>query len=421
MFIDKAQIHIKAGNGGNGLVSFHREKYVPAGGPDGGDGGKGGNIIFVADKTMSTLYDFSHKKNYSALNGEDGRARNSFGKKGEDLYIKLPVGTVIREEKSGKIMKDMSFDGEEFVAARGGNGGWGNVHFATSTRQAPKFAKDGLPGQEYDVILELKLIADVGLAGFPNVGKSTLLAAVSAARPKIANYHFTTLEPNLGVVSVGEGKSFVLADIPGLIEGAHEGVGLGHEFLRHIERTRLIIHVVDVSGIEGRDPIEDFEKINRELELYSESLAKLPQIVAANKTDIAADSSLLDSFREYIENKGLRLFEISAATHKGVKELIGCAAAMLDSLAPVTVYEPEFEDEEEIAEPFTVNKENGVYIVEGPYVEKLLRHTDFNDGESLQYFQLALRRKGIIEALENAGCSEGDPVKMYELEFDYEE
>ena len=421
MFADRARIYVRSGKGGDGHVSFRREKYVPSGGPDGGDGGNGGSVILEIDDGLNTLTDYRHVRKYHAQDGENGNKRNCRGKSGEDLILKVPEGTVVKEAESGKVIVDMSGENRRFVLLTGGRGGNGNQHYATSTMQAPKYAQPGQPAKELELLLELKVIADVGLVGFPNVGKSTLISVVSAAKPKIANYHFTTLTPVLGVVKVQDGKSFVMADIPGLIEGAHEGVGLGHEFLRHIERTRLIIHVVDVSGIEGRDPIEDFEKINRELELYSESLAKLPQIVAANKTDIAADSSLLDSFREYIENKGLRLFEISAATHKGVKELIGCAAAMLDSLAPVTVYEPEFEEEEEIAEPFTVNKENGVYIVEGPYVEKLLRHTDFNDGESLQYFQLALRRKGIIEALENAGCSEGDPVKMYELEFDYEE
>ncbi len=421
MFADIANITVKAGNGGNGLVSFHREKYVPDGGPDGGDGGRGGNIIFKADKTISTLIDFAHKKTFTARNGEDGKARNSFGKKGEDLYIFVPVGTVIKDAKSGRVMKDMSEDGEEFVAAKGGNGGWGNVHFASATRQTPKFAKDGLKGQERELILELKLIADVGLAGFPNVGKSTLLSAVSAARPKIANYHFTTLEPNLGVIKMGEGKSFVMADIPGLIEGAHEGIGLGHEFLRHIERTRLIVHIVDVSGIEGRNPIEDYEKINNELSLYSESLAKRPQIVAANKTDIIQDESLLEEFRKYIADKGLPLFEISAAAHKGTKELINYVSQILDTLEPVEIYEADYEEENFEEEPFEVRKEGETYVVEGPYIEKLLRHCNFEDGESLQYFQIALRRKGVIEALEEAGCGEGDPVRMYELEFDYEE
>ena len=421
MFADIATITVKAGNGGNGLVSFHREKYVPDGGPDGGDGGRGGNIVFKADKTISTLIDFAHKKTFTARNGEDGKARNSFGRKGEDLYIPVPVGTVIKDAKSGRVMKDMSEDGEEFIAAKGGNGGWGNVHFASATRQTPKFAKDGLKGQEREIILELKLIADVGLAGFPNVGKSTLLSAVSAARPKIANYHFTTLEPNLGVIKMGEGKSFVMADIPGLIEGAHEGVGLGHEFLRHIERTRLIVHIVDVSGIEGRNPIEDYEKINNELSLYSKSLAERPQIVAANKTDIIQDESLLEEFRKYITDKGLPLFEISAAAHKGTKELINYVSQILDTLEPVEIYEADFEEENFEEEPFEVYKDGETYVVQGPYIEKLLRHCNFDDGESLQYFQIALRRKGVIDALEKAGCGEGDPVRMYELEFDYEE
>jgi len=421
MFVDKAVISVKAGNGGNGLVSFHREKYVPDGGPDGGDGGKGGNIIFKADKTLTTLVDFAHRKTFTAKNGEDGKARRSSGRKGEDLYILVPVGTVIKDSKSGRVMKDMSENEEEFIAAYGGNGGWGNVHFASATRQTPKFAKDGLKGQERELLLELKLIADVGLAGFPNVGKSTLLSAVSAARPKIANYHFTTLEPNLGVIKMGEGKSFVMADIPGLIEGAHEGIGLGHEFLRHIERTRLIVHIVDVSGIEGRNPIEDFEKINNELSLYSKSLAERPQIVAANKTDVITDPSLLEDFRKYIEEKGLKLFEISAVAHKGTRELINYVSDILDTLEPVEIYEADFVEEDFSEEPFEVRKEGETYVVEGPYIEKLLRHSNFEDAESMQYFQIALRRKGIIEALENAGCGEGDPVRMYELEFDYTE
>lgn len=421
MFADIAQITVKAGNGGNGLVSFHREKYVPDGGPDGGDGGKGGNIVFKADKTLTTLVDFAHKKVFTARNGEDGKARRSSGRKGEDLYIYVPVGTVIKDAKSGRVMKDMSENEEEFIAAHGGNGGWGNVHFATATRQTPKFAKDGIKGQERELILELKLIADVGLAGFPNVGKSTLLSAVSAARPKIANYHFTTLEPNLGVVKMGEGKSFVMADIPGLIEGAHEGIGLGHEFLRHIERTRLIVHIVDVSGTEGRNPIDDFEKINNELSLYSKSLSERPQIVAANKIDVITDPKLLEDFRKYIEDKGLKLFEISAAAHIGTKELINYVSKLLDTLEPVEIYEADFVEEDFSEEPFTLRKEGDTYVVEGPYIEKLLRHSNFEDAESMQYFQLALRRKGIIDALENLGCGEGDPVRMYELEFDYTE
>lgn len=422
MFVDVAEIHIKAGNGGNGLVSFRREKYVPDGGPDGGDGGHGGNIIFKADKNLTTLMDFRYRKNYHAQNGGDGKARNCSGKKGENLTVLVPLGTIIRDKDSGRIIKDMSEPGEEFVAAKGGNGGWGNVHFATATRQAPKFAKNGIPGQERDVTLELKLLADVGLAGFPNVGKSTLLSVVSDARPKIANYHFTTLEPNLGVVDAGDGKSFVLADIPGLIEGAHEGIGLGHEFLRHIERTRVIIHVVDVSGIEGRSPIEDFEKINNELALYSETLAERPQIVAANKTDILTDPAILEEFRAYVKAKNLPLFEISAASNRGVRELIKYTASVLDTLEPVTVYEPEYvEEEETAAEDFTVSRDNEAYVVEGPYIEKLLRGVNFEDDESLQYFQRALRRKGIIDALRERGCGEGDPVRMYEIEFDFVE
>ncbi len=332
----------------------------------------------------------------------------------------MPIGTVIKDEKSGGIIKDMSFDGEEFIAAKGGNGGWGNIHFATATRQAPKFAKDGIKGQERDIILELKLIADVGLAGFPNVGKSTLLSVVSAARPKIANYHFTTLEPYLGVVKCNS-KSFVMADIPGLIEGAHEGVGLGHEFLRHIERTRLIVHMVDVSGIEGRNPIEDYEKINSELSLYSETLSKRPQIVVANKTDILTDPSLLEDFRSYLKEQGIDLFEISAAAHKGTDKLVDKIAAMLDTLAPVEFFESDYIEDNFEEEPFEVRKEGDTYVVEGPFIENLLRHSNFDDGESVQYFQLALRRKGVIDALVKAGCSEGDPVRMYELEFDYTE
>lgn len=418
-FVDKAQISIKGGNGGNGLVSFRREKYIPDGGPDGGDGGRGGSIIFKADKNLTTLTDFRYKRSYSAQNGGDGKARNCSGKNGENLYIRVPVGTVIRDAASDKIMADLSEDGQEFIAAKGGNGGWGNIHFATPTRQAPKFAKNGIRGEERDVVLELKLIADVGLAGFPNVGKSTLLSRVSDARPKIANYHFTTLEPNLGVVDAGEGKSFVMADIPGLIEGAHEGIGLGHEFLRHIERTRLIIHVVDVSGTEGRSPAEDFEKINEELRLYSERLADTPQIVAANKIDIIDDNSLLESFRSYIEEKGLKLFEISAATGKGVRQLISYAASMLETLDPVTVYESEYEEEYIEEAPFEITREGDVFTVTGPLVERLFGSVNFDDDESMGYFERTLRRMGVIDALREKGASEGSTVRMNETEFDF--
>ena len=421
MFADRAKIYIRSGKGGDGHCSFRRELYVPDGGPDGGDGGRGGDVIFEIDKGLNTLADFRHKRKYVAPDGEQGGKRRCHGKNAEDIILKVPEGTVIREAETNKVIADMSGDNVRQVVLKGGRGGLGNMHFATATRQAPKFAKDGMRGQSRDILLELKLIADVGLAGFPNVGKSTLLSVVSAARPKIANYHFTTLEPNLGVVKIDSGKSFVMADIPGLIEGAHEGVGLGHEFLRHIERTRLIIHVVDVSGIEGRNPIEDFEKINNELYLYSETLAKTPQIVAANKTDIITDKDSYETFKKYIGDKGIELYEISAATGSGVRELMTGVSQMLDTLEPVEIFEPEFTEDDFEEEPFTVRKEDGEYIVEGPYVEKLLRHSNFDDGESMQYFQLALRRKGIIKALEDMGCGEGDRVRMYELEFDYNE
>ena len=421
MFVDKAKISIKAGNGGNGLVSFRREKYVPDGGPDGGDGGKGGSVIFKADKNLTTLMDFRYRKSYSAPNGGDGRARNCSGKNGENLYILVPVGTIIRDAATEKIIIDLSEDNQEFVAAKGGNGGWGNVHFATPTRQAPKFAKNGIKGEEREVTLELKLIADVGLAGFPNVGKSTLLSRVSDARPKIANYHFTTLEPNLGVVDAG-GKSFVLADIPGLIEGAHQGIGLGHEFLRHIERTRLIIHVVDVSSIEGRNPIEDFEKINEELSLFSEKLANTKQIVAANKTDIIQDEEVFEEFKAYIAKKGITLFEISAATGMGVRELISYTASMLETLEPVVVYESEYvpeEPEEEV--PFVITRENDTFFVEGPLIERLFRGVNFEDDESMGFFERTLRKAGVIDALRERGATEGSTIVMDEMEFDFVE
>ncbi|MCD8048955.1 MAG: GTPase ObgE [Clostridia bacterium] len=422
MFIDTAEIEIKAGNGGNGLVSFRREKYIPDGGPDGGDGGKGGSVIFKVDKNLTTLMDFRYKKIYTAQNGGDGRAKKCSGKNGENLTVLVPAGTIVRDKETGKIIVDLSEEGEEFVAAKGGNGGWGNVHFATPTRRAPKFAKNGLKGEERTVVLELKLIADVGLVGFPNVGKSTLLSRVSDARPKIADYHFTTLEPNLGVVDAGEGKSFVIADIPGLIEGAHEGVGLGHEFLRHIERTRLIIHVADISGIEGRDPAEDFEKINNELALYSEKLADTPQIVAANKSDIIQDEEKAENFREYIKEKGLKLFEISAATGAGVRELMLYTASVLETLEPVKVYESDFVPEEEKEEePFTITRDGDVFVVEGPLVEKLFGSVNFDDDESMGYFERTLRREGVIDALREMGAGEGSTVRMDETEFDFVE
>ncbi|WHH58165.1 GTPase ObgE [Petroclostridium sp. X23] len=423
MFVDHARIYIKAGNGGNGSVSFHREKYVPAGGPDGGDGGKGGDIIFVVDGGMSTLMDFRYKKKYHAQNGEDGKAEKSFGKKGEDLIIKVPPGTVVKDAVTELVIADLVKPGQQFVAAKGGKGGWGNVHFTTPIRQAPKFAKSGEPGEEREVTLELKVLADVGLIGFPNVGKSTVLSVVSGARPKIANYHFTTLNPNLGVVDLGEGNSFVLADIPGLIEGAHEGTGLGHEFLRHIERTRLLVHVVDVSGIEGRDPLLDFDTINRELRKYNSELATKQQIIAANKMDLPGAEELFERFKKSIEARGYKVFGISAATNKGVRELMLYVSSKLKELPPPIVFDAEqdevkvYKAEEE--KPFTVRVEDGAYIVEGKWVQKVAGSTNFDDIESLQYFQRALKKKGVIQELEDMGIQEGDTVKIYEIEFDY--
>jgi len=421
MFTDKAKIYVKAGNGGNGSMSFHREKYVAAGGPDGGDGGKGGSVIFVTDNNLSTLLDFKYKKKYVAERGQDGGAARCNGKSGANLYIKVPVGTIVKE--NGRIIADLNSKDSEFVAAKGGNGGWGNCHFATATRQAPKFAKLGLEGDEKELELELKLLADVGLVGFPNVGKSTLLSVVSDAKPKIANYHFTTLVPNLGVVKAGEGESFVVADIPGLIEGASEGLGLGHEFLRHVERTRLLIHVVDVSGIEGRNPIEDFDLINKELKTYNATLSERKQIVVANKTDVIYDREMSDAFIEEMKNRGYEVFEISAAANKGVKELMMYVSSILADIPIPVLYDEDemettvisFEDDQ----PFTVSVEDGVYVVEGSWVKRMIGSTNFEDNESLQYFQNALRKKGVIKALEKAGVNEGDLVRMYDIEFDY--
>ncbi len=418
MFVDTAEITIKAGKGGNGLVSFHREKYVPAGGPDGGDGGKGGNVVFIADKRLATLMDFRYKKIYSAQNGQDGRAGRCSGRAGGDTIIRVPEGTLIKDAASGKIIADMTGDNKTFIAAKGGNGGWGNMHFATPVRQTPKFAKPGQPGQERAIILELKLLADVALVGFPNVGKSTLISRVSQARPKIANYHFTTLVPNLGVVSVHD-KSFVIADVPGLIEGAHEGVGLGHDFLRHIERTRLLVHLVDVSGIEGRNPIDDFQAIMKELSLYNPELAVRPQIVVGNKSDLVQEE---DTFSTYIKEAGYTYFPISAATGAGVDVLINHIAAILDTLPEIPVYEAEEIEEEEIDETvFEITKHDGLYEVSGPYVDKLLRGINFGDDDSIRYFQRAIKARGIIDALREEGAGEGDTVLFGEMEFDFVE
>lgn len=422
MFADKVDISVKAGDGGNGAVSFHREKYVAAGGPDGGDGGKGSDIVFVADDSLSTLIDFRYKKKYVAPNGEAGGAKRCSGKSMEPTVIRVPRGTVVKDAKTGRIMADISGD-EPVVIARGGKGGWGNMHFATPTRQIPRFAKPGFPGERYDITLELKLLADVGLVGFPNVGKSTLISVVSAAKPKIANYHFTTLSPVLGVVKRGE-KSFVMADIPGLIEGASEGAGLGHEFLRHVERCRLIIHVVDVSGVEGRDPIEDYEKINAELANFSEELSELPQIVAANKCDLA-DEEQIARFEQYIADKGLKLFRISAATTEGTAELMDEACTELDKLPPVKRFEPSplsLEELEQIAEEkraFSIENVDGVYIVTADWLAPILYNCNMEDYESLQYFQRVLRQSGIIDELERMGIEEDDVVSIYDFEFNY--
>ncbi len=424
MFVDKAKIYIKAGDGGDGAVSFHREKYVAAGGPDGGDGGKGGDIVFVVDTNISTLIDFRYKRKYVAEKGQNGGAGNCTGRNAADLIIKVPQGTVIRDASTGRIMADMSTD-EPKVIARGGKGGKGNARFATPTRQIPKFAKPGFVGEEFEVTLELKLLADVGLVGFPNVGKSTLISVVSAAKPKIANYHFTTLTPVLGVVKVTEGKSFVMADIPGLIEGASEGVGLGHEFLRHVDRCRLIVHVVDVSGVEGRDPKEDFEIINRELRNFSEDLADRPQIVAANKCDMASPEQI-EEFRTYIESRGLEFYQISAATTQGTKELMAAVSAKLDTLPPIKEYEPEPLTQKELderagmGEKFEITRgDDAVYYVEAPWLENIMRTVDMDDYSSLQYFQRVLRNTGIIDKLEEMGINEGDVVNIYGFEFDF--
>lgn len=421
MFVDVAKVKIKAGDGGNGAVSFRREKYVAAGGPDGGDGGKGGNIVFQVADNLATLADFRYKRKYKAPSGEPGGGGRRRGKNGEDLIIKVPRGTIIREAESGAVMADMS-SVDTFIAAKGGRGGWGNPHFSTPTRQTPRFAKNGTPGEEWEVSLELKLLADVGLLGFPNVGKSTLISVVSEAKPIIADYHFTTITPVLGVVRMGEGSSFVMADIPGLIEGASDGVGLGHEFLRHVERCRMLVHVVDVAGSEGRDPIEDFEAINRELESFDPELAKRPQIVAANKIDLAEDEQL-ERFRKYITDKGYEYFEMSAAISYGTKELINAVAAKLATLPPIKEYETEEIPlemlEKKQANGFKITVQDDVYMVEAEWLLKILCRVDLDDYESLQYFQRVLQSSGIIDALQERGIQEGDTVSIYDLEFDF--
>ena len=424
MFADIAKIKIKGGDGGAGAVAFHREKYVAAGGPDGGDGGKGGDVVFVVDDNLATLADFRYKRKYAAQNGEPGRGGRQYGRKGQDLEIRVPRGTVIREVQSGAVMADMSKT-ERFIAAKGGKGGWGNMHFATPTRQVPRFAKAGLPGESHDVFLELKLLADVGLIGFPNVGKSTLLSVVSKAQPKIANYHFTTLYPNLGVVWVDEGVSFVMADIPGIIEGASEGAGLGHDFLRHIDRCRLLVHVVDVSGSEGRDPVADFDAINAELEQYSPDLAKRPQIVAANKVDIMTDPENLERLRAHVEAKGFTLMEISAAAHQGTRELVGKVAEALASLPPVTVYEPEYVPKPPVvdtSEPLDIQRldDGHTWLIQGPWLQRLMANVNFDDYESRMWFDKTLRESGLYQQLEERGIEDGDTVSLDGYEFEYQ-
>ncbi len=421
MFVDIAKIKIKAGDGGNGAVAFHREKYINSGGPDGGDGGKGGNIVFQVDDNLSTLADFRYKRKYTAENGANGSGGKRFGKKGKDLIIKVPRGTIIREVESGVIMADMSTN-DEFIGAKGGNGGWGNSHFATSTRQTPRFAKAGAPGEAWEVSLELKLIADVGLLGFPNVGKSSLISVVSEAKPIVGDYHFTTITPVLGVVSMGPEKSFVMADIPGLIEGAAEGIGLGHEFLRHVERCRMLVHIVDVAGSEGRNPIEDFEAINAELEKFNPELSQCPQIVAGNKIDLATDEQLAE-FKEYIEGKGYEYYEIVAPIKHGTQELINAVARKLDTLPPIKQFESEEIPmeilEKKSSDGFKITVEDGVYIVEADWIYRILCKTDLDDYESLQYFQRVIQERGVIDALIQKGITEGDTVSIYDLEFDY--
>ncbi|MFV9567284.1 GTPase ObgE [Thermoanaerobacter mathranii] len=423
MFIDTARIYIKAGDGGNGVISFRREKYVAYGGPDGGDGGKGGDVIFITDPNLSTLLDFKYKKRYIAQNGENGRGKNQYGKNGEDLYIKVPVGTLIINDETGEIIADLVKPNQKAIVLRGGRGGRGNAKFATSTLKTPRFAESGEKGKEMWVRLELKLLADVGLIGFPNAGKSTLLASCTRARPKIANYPFTTLTPNLGVVEY-KGKSFVMADIPGLIEGAHRGEGLGHDFLRHIERTKMLIHVVDVSASEGRDPIEDFEKINEELKLYSERLLTLPQIVAANKIDIQSGKENYPAFEKEIKKRGYEVYPISALTKEGIDKLLDKAIEILSSIPveeikdvpEVIVYTPPEEEE-----TLNIEVKDNTYYLSGTKIDKLLKRVNLQDEHSLRYFEILLRKSGVIDALKEKGFKSGDTINVRDFEFEYYE
>jgi len=423
-FVDKARITVHAGKGGDGAVAFHREKYVAAGGPDGGDGGRGGNVVFTVDENMSTLMDFRYKRKYVAGNGANGAGKRCYGKDGETLYIKVPRGTIVRDTESGAIMHDMS-DGADWIAAKGGRGGWGNMHFATPTRQVPRFAKPGLPGESHDITLELKLLADVGLVGFPNVGKSTLLSVVSKAHPKIANYHFTTLFPNLGVVYVDEGVSFVMADIPGIIEGASEGAGLGHDFLRHIDRCRLLVHLVDVSGSEGRDPIADFEAINAELREYSPALAERPQIVVGNKCDLLGEErENIEKLRAHVEKQGYSFFELSAVSHMGTRELVKECARRLQELPPILRFEADYvppEPKVDTSGELSIEHFDDLWLVEGPWLQRLVATVNFSDYESRMYFDRVLREAGVFKRMEEMGVRDGDTVSMYDLMFEYKD
>ncbi len=426
MFVDRARINVKSGKGGNGAVSFRREPFVPEGGPDGGDGGKGGDVIFEASSSYRTLMDFKYKKKYEAEPGQDGMKKKKFGKNGENLVIKVPPGTVIIDELTGLVMKDLVNDGDSVVVVKGGKGGKGNVHFKNSVRQAPNFAEAGGPARERNIILELKLIADVGLLGFPNVGKSTLLSVSTSARPKIANYHFTTITPNLGVVQIYD-SSFVMADIPGLVEGAHEGTGLGLDFLKHVDRTKVLVHVVDIAGSEGRDPVEDFDKINDELIKYSERLAKKPQIVVGNKSDLVFDEDTVERFKKHVEDKGYQFFLMSAATNQGVREVLSAAAKALAELPEeeeqYEFYDFSMDDEEpDYREIYTyVDDEDGAFVIEGKQLTKIFDSTNFNDMESLRYLYKYIENKGAIAELKELGLKEGDTVRIKDYEFEYEE
>ncbi|CBZ04883.1 GTPase ObgE [Clostridium botulinum] len=422
MFIDTAKIFVKSGKGGDGSISFRREKYIAFGGPDGGDGGKGGNVILVVDPNMTTLLDFTYKRKYKAEPGGNGAGSKCFGKNGKDLHIKVPMGTIVKDAETDKIMADLSKPEDSYVVAKGGRGGKGNCRFTTPTRQAPDFAEPGMPEEERWIKLELKLLADVGLIGFPNVGKSTLLSVVSKARPKIANYHFTTLKPNLGVVSIEGVNNFVIADIPGIIEGASEGVGLGLDFLRHVERTRVLIHVIDISSVEGRDPYDDFLKINEELKRYSVKLYDRPQIIAANKSDMLFDEEKFEEFKTKVEKHGYnKVFKISAATKQGVDDLMKEAARLLSTI-PVTDLEISEEDrfiEEEKRFTYSIRKEDNTYIVEGSFVDRLLNAVNVNDPDDLRYFHKVLKNKGVMEELMEMGIEDGDVVRLNDFEFDF--